>query len=131
MNILLDTHALYWWFVAPEELGTQARRDIAHPDNVICVSAVSWFELLQKQRAQKVAPQLDILRELYDDTFVVHELDTSALTAYRALPRLDWRDPFDHLLMAQAIASHAKLLTANHRILSAEVSSLVTQDARA
>ncbi len=130
MKILLDTHVLYWWFVAPERLGGEAVDQIANPKNDVLISTVGGFELLQKQRAGKLAPELDVLHDLMGGMeFTLCILDSSALAAYRDLPSLSWRDPFDHLLMAQSIAQSARFCTADRRILEAAVPALGTINA--
>lgn len=92
----------------------------------VCASVISLFELLQKQRVGKLVRDLDILGEIFINDFKLETLDKLVLNAYRQLPKLGWKDPFDHLLMAQAIASGACLITADQQILVAAVPGLKT-----
>lgn len=128
-KILLDTQALYWWSVELPKLGNDARELIIATDEVY-VSTISLFELLQKQRAGKLSRELDLLSAEFVGQFELQSPNKSALNAYRQLPPLSWKDPFDHLLMAQAIAAGACLITADRQILTCQISGLRTLDAQ-
>ena len=107
MNILLDTHALLWAFVAPKSLSAEASRIIADDENALMVSAVSVWEIATKVRNGKlpeaVALEGRFLDALDDAGYILLSID--AATALRAarLPA-DHRDPFARLIAAQALA---------------------------
>ncbi|WP_375427968.1 type II toxin-antitoxin system VapC family toxin, partial [uncultured Sphingomonas sp.] len=46
--MLLDTHALVWWYLKPDRLGDEVRREIADNANAVSISAVSGFEIALK-----------------------------------------------------------------------------------
>ena len=54
MRLLLDTHALLWWFTDDPRLSDQARAAIADPANTIHASAASAWEIVTKQRIGKL-----------------------------------------------------------------------------
>jgi PIN domain nuclease of toxin-antitoxin system len=83
VRLLLDTHVLIWSVTDPERLREELRHAIVDPDNDVYVSTVSLWEVLIKARVGK--------------------LTRSHLEALEVLP-VHHRDPFDHLLLAQAIA---------------------------
>ncbi len=104
MKLLLDTHALLWWLLDAAELPASARRAIERAE-AVRVSAASIWEVAIKQRLGKL-PELAIpvaeLPELARRSgFVPLPVDERHAAAVASLPR-HHRDPFDHLLIAQA-----------------------------
>jgi len=115
MRILLDTHILIWAITTPERLEPPARAAILDAENEILFSAASIWEIAIKaalRRADFVARPEIVTQEALDIGFV--ELPVRATTAARVadLPLLH-RDPFDRLLIAQAIEEPAVLYTAD------------------
>jgi PIN domain nuclease of toxin-antitoxin system len=107
VKLLLDTHVLLWWLADDARLGAQARELIADPGNDVLVSAVSLWEIAVKTRIGKLVASLDdILNVMRESGFIRLGLEDTHLRALMALP-LHHRDPFDHLLMAQAMAERA------------------------
>jgi PIN domain nuclease of toxin-antitoxin system len=111
VRLLLDTHALLWWLNDAPELGDAARGLIADPDNDILVSVVSLWEIAIKTRLGKLDASLDdILAVLPDQGFQRLGVEDAHLAALNRLPH-HHRDPFDHLLIAQAMAENAVFLS--------------------
>ena len=111
MRLLLDTHALLWWLSDDLKLGGQARDLISDPANDILVSAVSLWEILVKVRAGKLVADIqEILNEMTAQGFELLDISPAHLLALAALP-MHHKDPFDHLLIAQAIAEAATFLS--------------------
>ncbi len=113
MKLLLDTHALLWWLLDDPELPRSARRAIERAD-VVRVSAASIWEVAIKQRLGKL-PELALavaeLPELVRSSgFVPLAIDERHAAAVASLP-LHHRDPFDHLLIAQAQIEQLTLVT--------------------
>jgi PIN domain nuclease of toxin-antitoxin system len=107
VKLLLDTHALLWWLDDDRRLGAQARALIEAPDNTILVSVVTLWEMVVKIRIGKL--QVDITaveQQLSINGFHRLAITPAHLQALVALP-LHHRDPFDHLLIAQAISEEA------------------------
>ncbi len=107
MRALLDTHALLWWLADSERLSVPARRTIADESNEILVSAASAWEIATKFRLGRLeasgAVALDIAGAVASQGF--EELAISVADAERAgrLPG-PHRDPFDRMLIAQALS---------------------------
>ena len=107
MRVLLDTHAFLWWIADSARLSGTARRAIEDDANTIFVSAASAWEIATKHRIGKLpqaeAVALDVTGSIADQGF--EELAISVDDAERAgrLPGLH-RDPFDRVLIAQALA---------------------------
>jgi PIN domain nuclease of toxin-antitoxin system len=115
MKLLLDTHALLWWFSDSASLSAKARRAIAATDNQIFVSAASAWEMAIKNKQGKLDAQdlLDRLpQDLEDEGFLV--LPISIEYALRAGALVEHhRDPFDRMLVAQAQAERLPILSSD------------------
>lgn len=108
---LLDTVTLVWALGAPERLSSQARRLVDRGDNVVSIG--SYWEIVIK--TQKGLLSIDDLptwwRRATDLTAArILPIRASHVTALAALPLLH-KDPFDRILVAQAIAEGLPLVT--------------------
>jgi PIN domain nuclease of toxin-antitoxin system len=115
MKILLDTHALIWWFGNESKLSRRASSIIANQSNTVFVSAAVAWELAIKVNLGKF-DALSLTTELrrYTEEEGFEELPISMEQAVRAgLLPLHHRDPFDRLLVAQAQALNAPILSAD------------------
>ena len=118
MRILLDTHAFVWWLAGSARLAETARRAVSIEENDIMVSAVSAWEIATKHRLGKL-PEADALAGNMRAAIAgqgFEELPISVADAERA-GRLagDRRDPFDRMLVAQALA-HDLVLVSNEDV---------------
>ena len=117
MRVLLDTHVLVWAATTPERLGPSS--DLLADADVRLVSAVSVWELAIKQRLGKlsVGPDVRTWTRRVTTELVLEHLPVTAdhAAAVEHLPDVH-RDPFDRLLVAQAVAEGAVLLTADDRL---------------
>jgi PIN domain nuclease of toxin-antitoxin system len=115
MRILLDTHILVWAVAEPERLDAEATQALKDGNNEVLFSAVSIWEVAIKYRLGR--PDFrrepnDIERAARRTGFI--ELPLRAATAARvAVLPLIHRDPFDRLLIAQAMAEPAIFYTAD------------------
>ena len=118
VTYLLDTHVLVWASATPERLGA-AEQVLADADRRI-VSAVCVWELAVKQRLGKLALGSDVrtwTRRVTTELALDHlPVTAEHAAAVEHLPDVH-RDPFDRLLVAQAVAEGALLLTADDRLL--------------
>ena len=107
MRALLDTHAFLWWIADSKRLSRTAYRAIADEANDIAVSAASAWEIATKYRLGRLPEgevvAMDIVGSIAGQGF--EELTISVADAQRAgrLPG-PHRDPFDRMLIAQALA---------------------------
>ena len=104
MRLLLDTHALVWWWNDDPRLPLAARAAIADPVNTVYVSAVSAWEIATKHRIGKW-PEVERLIAEYASLLRRSRFQPLAIGmehAHRAgsLPG-PHRDPFDRMLIAQ------------------------------
>ncbi len=111
MICLLDTNALIWWLEGSERLRAPARDAIADPGNRLLVSDVSWIEIAIKIRIGKFALDLAAGRSACLAAGIAplpigfaHAAVLPGLPAHH-------RDPFDLLLIAQAVVEGATVIT--------------------
>ncbi len=113
MRLLLDTHALLWWLADDAQLGARARELIEDPGNDVVVSIASLWEIVVKVRVGKLEADIEqIAYALEREGFTVLGVGMPHLLTLAGLP-MHHRDPFDHLLIAQAIAEDATFVTAD------------------
>ncbi|MDO9707077.1 type II toxin-antitoxin system VapC family toxin [Paracraurococcus lichenis] len=115
MKLLLDTHVLLWWLMDDPRLGAATRGLIADPANEVWVSAGSLWEIVVKQRVGKLEGDIrEIVAEVRRNGFRMLDIAPAHLAVLAGLPA-HHRDPFDHLLIAQAIAEGAGFVTQDGR----------------
>ena len=106
-GLLLDTHALIWWWTDDPRLTPPARAAIADPARVAHVSAASAWELATKHRLGKW-PEAAAVLDQFDDLLRRSRFAALPITPAeaRTAGALYWahRDPFDRMLLAQATA---------------------------
>ncbi len=116
MKLLLDTHALVWWWTDDARLPAAARAAIAAPSNIVHVSAVSAWEIATKHRVGKwpeveqlIAEFSSLLRRsrFYPLTIAMEHAQRAGGLAG------PHRDPFDRMLIAQAGLESLPVVTAD------------------
>jgi PIN domain nuclease of toxin-antitoxin system len=109
-RLLLDTHALLWWLSDDPALSFDSRAAIADPANEPLVSTASVWEIAIKRSLGKLAAPDDLPTAISSEGF--EWLPVSARHAWevRSLP-LHHRDPFDRLLIAQALVEAVPVVT--------------------
>lgn len=105
MRLLLDTHALLWWFSDDTALPASSRKLLGRPESTVFVSAVSAWEISTKFRLGKLPSALDLIQDF--EGYLAREgfntLPLSSVQGVRAglLPG-PLKDPFDRMLIAQS-----------------------------
>jgi PIN domain nuclease of toxin-antitoxin system len=122
-SFLIDTHVLLWLDQRPERLSEHILGLLRDPRHTIYVSAASLWEIAIKQSVQKLEVPGSFTTMLA--RYALTELPVTAGYAEltRTLP-LHHRDPFDRMLIAQAMAEQLVLITADRRMLNYEVAIL-------
>lgn len=114
MRLLLDTHALLWALEGNTKLSTAAARAIGDPANVILVSMVSPMEIALKHKLGKLPEAARHVAD-WSATFAqLAAIPLSATVEHGALAGsldLSHRDPFDRLLIAQALVERVPLVS--------------------
>jgi len=118
MKLLLDTHLLLWAAGAPRKLSAAARRTISDPRNTACFSAASLWEIAIKQSLGREDFRVDpgvLRRGLVENGYLEVPIDGEHAVAVGVLPLLH-KDPFDRILLAQAVVGGMLLLTSDAQV---------------
>lgn len=115
MRLLLDTHVLLWWLANDPSLAGNAKAAISDPTSAVFVSAATVWEIAIKQALGKLEAPSDLERQIQLNRF--EPLPITIAHAYSAgtLPR-HHHDPFDRMLVAQALADGLTIITRDPRL---------------
>lgn len=116
MRLLLDTHTFLWWVEDSPRLPKRFRVAIAEPKNEVFISAVTVWEIAIKRRSGRLVFSGRILGEIREQGFQALAIALDHAEAAEHLPLLH-RDPFDRMLVAQAMAEEMILLTVDAQIM--------------
>ena len=117
-SFLLDTSTILWALASPERLSAPARRVLDSDDSTVVLSAVSYWEIMVKSSRRQLNVGNPILwwqqagSELKSRTLSIRPDHVSAL---HELPEYH-RDPFDRMLIAQALVDNLTILTSDQAI---------------
>jgi PIN domain nuclease of toxin-antitoxin system len=118
MRVLLDTHLLLWAKTAPRRLPEGLQRLILDPETEPLFSAASVWEIAIKQAQRRDDFRVDaaVLRaDLLDSGYVELPVLGEHAIAVSTLPPIH-KDPFDRMLVAQAIVEGVELLTVDQQL---------------
>ncbi len=123
MKLLLDSHVLLWWDSDLSKLSSAQNEAISDPDNEVFVSAVTAWELGIKQAAGRLAlvDSIEVIAARFAFVELTITMDHGRHAA--SLPMLH-KDPFDRMLVAQAIVEQMVLVTADAQLAAYPVSIL-------
>ncbi len=114
MKLLLDTHALLWWWTDDPQLSPTARALIADEGNAVLVSAASAWEIATKHRLGKLPEAGDAIPR-FNELVAADGFEHLPITYLHSLKAgtyaVEHRDPFDRVLAAQANLESAQLVT--------------------
>lgn len=120
MNLLLDTHAFVWWDSDKAHLSPRALTALFDPDNRLSLSLVSVWEMQIKAQLGKLVLRLP-LRELIDDHrrrgLQITPVEVEDVLGLATLPMIH-RDPFDRLIIAQALRGGYQLVSRDPQVAS-------------
>jgi len=118
VKLLLDTQLLLWAAGQPERLSASARRQLNNRKNELIFSAASFWEISIKKSLGRddfrVEPRV-LRRALLDNGYVELPVTSEHAVNVYGLPPLH-KDPFDRLLIAQALVEGITLLTADAQL---------------
>ena len=113
MRLLLDTNVVLWMLDDPARLSRTAREALEDPANTLIVSAVSILEAAIKVSTGKLVIDYDLPEVLAELGCEILDVTRHHAWRLRTLPRIH-RDPFDRLLIAQALEEKLVLMTSDH-----------------
>lgn len=114
MRLLLDTHSFLWFILDDPKLSSAARRHIEDPGNYIELSPASYWEIAIKVGLGKYVLPLPL------DAFIDQQIAPNAIDILHILPRhvavltslpKHHKDPFDRLIVAQAMAEQIPIIS--------------------
>jgi PIN domain nuclease of toxin-antitoxin system len=127
MRLLLDTHIFLWFLSGDGKLSAKHRRAIAEPSNDVFLSVASIWEAIIKFQLGKLAlPQSpEILMPVERDSYNIGSLaiDERSISYLAQLPALH-SDPFDRIILAQALQYGLTIVTADRQMLTYPVPTL-------
>ena len=123
MNLLLDTHVLIWALENNPTLSTDARDAIVDGHNMIFVSSASAWEISIKKAMGKLQTPDNLLDEIELHRFTPLTINFDHALLAGALPDIH-KDPFDRMLIAQALIERLVLVTRDDLIARYEVNVL-------
>ena len=119
MRVLLDTHVLVWALAEPRRLDAETRATIESGANDVLFSAASIWEIAIKAglgRSDFAFDPAEISRAALETGFIELAVRSNAAALVAQLPGLH-RDPFDRILVAQAIVEPATLYSADQQLV--------------
>jgi PIN domain nuclease of toxin-antitoxin system len=117
VRFLLDTHVLLWWLANDPSLGKEGAEAIADPASIVFVSAASAWEIAIKQALGKLDAPSDLERQIGLNGFDPLPITVGHAVVAGTLPR-HHDDPFDRMLVAQALAEQLVIATRDPRFES-------------
>jgi PIN domain nuclease of toxin-antitoxin system len=110
LKLLLDTHAALWWLADDERMGREAARQLSDETNQVLLSAAVIWEVAIKRSLGKLEAPVDLAATLLGAGAQPLAVTLHHAAAVETLPWLH-RDPFDRLLVAQALAEDAAIVS--------------------
>jgi PIN domain nuclease of toxin-antitoxin system len=119
VRLLLDTHAFLWFLLDDPQLSASARALIEDPANDVEISPASYWEIAIKIGLNKYALpepyQIFMEREIADNDFRILPIEPKHTAVLTTLP-LHHRDPFDRLIVAQAMVEGISVVSIDPRL---------------
>lgn len=118
MNFLLDTHIFLWAIFEPEKISKKLRSLILNHNSISYISVISLWEISLKYQLGKIdlkgilPDKLPKIAE--NDGFKILGLEINTVSSFYKLPKVKNKDPFDRMLVWQAIKNDLTLVTQDH-----------------
>lgn len=115
-RLLLDTHTFLWWVNDAPELSEAARQAVSNTDNDCFLSVASCWEMAIKSSLGKLSLSKPVdsfvLDQITENGFLMLNIELRHAAKVASLP-FHHRDPFDRLLIGQAISEKLTLVTSD------------------
>jgi len=127
MRYLIDTHVLIWYLDGDDRLPQRLKEELNNENNTVIVSVVSLFEIaikltkIDKVKFKVTLPQIEA--HLLEMDFLLIGIHFNHLHTLITLPT-QHGDPFDRLLIAQAIAENLTLVSVDRQFKNYSVNLL-------
>ena len=127
MKLLLDTHIFLWFISADARLSAAAKAMIGAPENEVYLSVASVWEVVIKHQLGKLplpqAPEIYLPAQRQNHGIATLEIDEATIRFLPKLPALH-RDPFDRILICQALQHGLTLVTVDAAIVAYPVPTM-------
>jgi PIN domain nuclease of toxin-antitoxin system len=121
MKVLLDTHAFLWLISGDDRLSKTAKKTFLEPGNILFFSAASLWEICIKISLGKLSLKSGWLQTVQDEmkinAILWLSIEMPHCVELSHLP-FHHRDPFDRMLVAQAMVEDMQLLSRDNRLSS-------------
>ena len=114
MRLLIDSNAFLWWSESSTKLGNAARQAFTDPANEVSISIAALWEIVIKTSLRKLTVPADIETMVLSQGFSILPISFDHLRRIEALARIH-KDPFDRMMIAQALAEGIPIATADRR----------------
>ena len=120
MKLILDTHAALWWLSGDERFGESAEEHLTDTTNQVLLSAAVVWEVAIKRSLGKLEAPGDFAPTLLSAGAQPLPINLDHAAAVELLP---WhhRDPFDRLLVAQAMVERATVVSADEALSAYDI----------
>ncbi len=119
MRLLLDTHAFLWFITDAPKLSSRAKNLMEDPENDRIMSVASLWEIAVKNSLGKLELkepfEIFIPRQLERNAIALRSIEVEHLAKVVKLP-FHHRDPFDRLIVAQALAENLSIVSIDSRL---------------
>ena len=120
MNYLLYTHTLIWSITDHQQLSDTVKAILEDIDNGIMVSAVSFWEIALKHSIKKLTldglvPE-DFPKAAFETGYRLLDLTGTTAASYHQLSAIHHRDPFDRMLIWQAMQNNFQLISKDEQV---------------
>jgi len=117
MKYLLDTHTLLWAVFEPDKLTKKVEKLIQDPTNQVSISVISFWEISLKFNIGKlelINTSPEALPEIAEEMGIeILDVKSDEAASFYKLPRLAHKDPFDRMVIWQAILRKMMLISSD------------------
>jgi PIN domain nuclease of toxin-antitoxin system len=115
MSYLLDTHTFLWAAFSPNKLSAQVKKAIRSAENRVCLSSISFWEISIKYALGKIelegcSPE-DMPSIAEEMNLEIIQPTAAENASFYKLPRAEHKDPFDRMIIWQAIEQQLTLIS--------------------
>jgi PIN domain nuclease of toxin-antitoxin system len=124
VKILVDTHILLWWLQDDPKLSTRGKRELGDGENELYISCVSLWEMSIKRALGKLHVPDILMQVVANNNIGIIPVDVEHVASFANVPPLH-SDPFDRMLVAQAITEGLTIMTHDKQITNYSVPCLL------
>ncbi len=114
MELIIDTQAFIWFITGATEISRNAKDAIIHPNNTLYISIASLWEIAIKTKLGKLninnAPYSSLIDDITENGLQILSINFNH-TIQTTLLDLHHRDPFDRIIIAQAISEEMNVVS--------------------